>query len=47
MKQRRKGSGLLLGLLWLLIADVATAGDYTLVVGKAAAVCQHMLKILS
>lgn len=47
MKQLRKGSGVVLGLLWLLIADVATAGDYALVMGKAAAVCQHMLKIFN
>ncbi|MDH4187909.1 MAG: hypothetical protein OEV08_13025 [Nitrospira sp.] len=47
MKHLRKGSGLVLGLLWLAIADIATAGDYTLVMGKAAAVCQHMLKLFN
>ncbi|MDH5639823.1 MAG: hypothetical protein OEY28_00910, partial [Nitrospira sp.] len=33
MKNLRRGSGLVLGLLWVLIADVATAGDYVLLVG--------------
>ena len=47
MKTMKRSSGFVLGLLWLLIADVATAGDYTLVMGKAAAMCQHMLKIFN
>lgn len=47
MTRLRRGSGIFLGMLWLLIADVATAGDYALVMGKAAAVCQHMLKIFN
>jgi hypothetical protein len=34
MKIIRRSSGFVLGLLWLLIADFATAGSYTLVVGK-------------
>ena len=47
MKTMKRSSGFVLGLLWLLIADVATAGDYTLVMGKAAAVCQHMLNLFN
>lgn len=47
MRRLRRGSGFFLAMLWLLIADVATAGDYTLVMGKAVAVCQHMLKLFN
>lgn len=47
MKRLRRGSGFFLGVLWLLITDVATAGDYTVVMGKAAAVCQHMLNLFN
>lgn len=47
MKHLRKGSGLVLGLLWLLIADVATAGDYVLVLGKGIEVCEAYLKNLN
>ena len=36
MKHRSRRSALVLGVLWLLIADVATAGSYTLVVGKGS-----------
>ena len=43
----KRPSGFLLGLLWLLIADVATAGGYTLVMGKAEAVCRHMLNLFN
>jgi hypothetical protein len=47
MKQLRKGSGLVLGLLWLMIADVATAGEYVLVLGKGIEVCEAYLKNLN
>ncbi|MBI4002005.1 MAG: hypothetical protein HY348_09505 [Nitrospira defluvii] len=46
MKTMKRGSGVLLGLLWVLIADVATAGNYTLVVGKGIEVCQAYLRNL-
>lgn len=36
MKQLRAGSGLILGLLWVLIKDVATV----LVIGKGVEVCE-------
>ena len=47
MKHLRKGSGLVLGLLWLLMADLATAGDYVLVLGKGIEVCEAFLKNLN
>ncbi|MEQ1824237.1 MAG: hypothetical protein ABL949_17155 [Fimbriimonadaceae bacterium] len=43
----KRSSGFVLGLLWLLIADVATAGSYTLVVGKGIEVCEAYLKNLN
>lgn len=39
-----KTAGLVLGLLWLLMADLATAGDYELVVGKGKQLCEVCLK---
>ena len=36
----------MLGILWLLMADVATAGDYVLMVGKTFEVCEAYLKNL-
>lgn len=47
MKRLRRGSGFFLGMLWLLIADVATAGDYVLAVGKGIEVCEAYLKNLN
>ena len=47
MKHRSRRSTLVLGVLWLLIADVATAGSYTLVVGKGIEVCEAYLKNLN
>jgi hypothetical protein len=48
MKQlRQKRSSIVLALFWLLIADVVMAGDYTLVMGKTLAVCQHMLNLFN
>ncbi|MEO7861015.1 MAG: hypothetical protein ABIU05_11310 [Nitrospirales bacterium] len=47
MKRMHRGSGLVLGMLWLLMADVATAGDYVLMVGKGIEVCQAYLKNLN
>ncbi len=47
MKKVKQSSGLLLGLMWVLIGDVARAGDYTLVMGKAEAVCKHMLSLFN
>ena len=47
MKHLRKGSGLVLGLLWLLMADLATAGEYVLVLGKGIEVCEAYLKNLN
>ena len=46
MKQRRKGSGLVLGLLWLLMADLASAGDYEIIVGKGVELCEACLQNL-
>lgn len=37
----------MLGLLWLLMTDLAIAGDYALVMGKAEAVCRHMLSLFN
>lgn len=47
MKTIKCPSGFVLGLLWLLIADVATAGSYTLFVGKGIEVCEAYLKNLN
>ena len=47
MKPRRRQSILALGVLWLLIADVATAGSYLLVVGKGVEVCEAYLENLN
>lgn len=47
MKTMKRRSGVLLGLLWILIADVATAGSYTLVVGKGIEVCEAYFKNLN
>lgn len=47
MKNMRKGSGLVLGLLWFLMADLATAGDYVMVVGKGFEVCEAYFKNLN
>ena len=47
MKSMRRGSSLALGVLWLLIADVATAGDYVLMLGKGIEVCEAYLKNLN
>ena len=47
MKQLRTRSGLVVGLFWLLIADVATAGDYALAVGKGIEVCEAYLTNLN
>lgn len=46
MKRIRVGSGLVLSLLWLLMADLATAGDYALVIGKGFEICEAYLKNL-
>ncbi|OQW33694.1 MAG: hypothetical protein A4C66_13235 [Nitrospira sp. HN-bin3] len=47
MKRLRTRSGLVVGLFWLLIADMASAGDYALVVGKGIDVCEAYLKNLN
>ncbi len=47
MKRMRQGSGVALGILWLLMADLATAGDYVLVLGKGIEVCEAYLKNLN
>ncbi len=47
MKTMKRRSSFLLGLLWVLIADVATAGSYTLVVGKGIEVCEAYFKNLN
>lgn len=47
MRSLRRGSGLVLGMLWLLMADLATAGDYVLMVGKGIEVCEAYLKNLN
>jgi hypothetical protein len=47
MKQRSRRSALALGVLWLLIADVATAGEYVLMLGKGIEVCEAYLKNLN
>lgn len=47
MKSMRRGSGLVLGVLWLLMADLATAGDYVMVIGKGVEVCEAYLKNLN
>jgi hypothetical protein len=47
MKHRSRRSALVLGVLWLLIADVATAGDYVLMLGKGIEVCEAYLKNLN
>ncbi len=47
MKGMRRGSGFVLGMLWLLIADVATAGSYVLAIGKGIEVCEAYLKNLN
>ena len=38
---------MVLGLLWLLMADLATAGDYVMVIGKGVEVCEAYLKNLN
>jgi hypothetical protein len=43
----RRGSGLVLGMLWLLMADLATAGDYVMMIGKGVEVCEAYLKNLN
>ncbi|SPP63019.1 hypothetical protein [Nitrospira lenta] len=47
MTHRRRRSILALGVVWLLIADVATAGEYVLVLGKGIEVCEAFLKNLN
>ncbi len=47
MRRLRKGSGFVLGMFWLLMADLATAGDYKLVLGKGIEVCEAYLKNLN
>ncbi len=47
MKRMRRGSGVVLGMLWLLMADLATAGEYVLVLGKGIEVCEAYLKNLN
>jgi hypothetical protein len=47
MKGMRRGSCLVLGVLWLLMADLATAGEYVLVIGKGIEVCEAYLKNLN
>ena len=47
MKRLRRGSGVMLGLLWLCVADLATAGDYALAVGKGIEICEAYLKNLN
>ena len=37
----------MLGLLWLLMADLATAGDYVLIIGKGVEVCEAYLSNLN
>ena len=46
MKNMRRGSGLVLGLLWLLMADLASAGDYEIIVGKGVELCEACLQNL-
>ena len=46
MRRLRQGSGFVLGILWLLMADLATAGDYVLAVGKGIEACEAYLKNL-
>ncbi len=47
MRRLRRGSGLVLCMLWLLMADLATAGDYVLVIGKGFEVCESYLENLN
>lgn len=47
MKRMRRGSGFVLAMIWLLMADLATAGDYVLAVGKGIEVCEAYLKNLN
>ena len=47
MRRLRRGSGFVLGILWLLMTDLATAGDYKLVLGKGIEVCEAYLKNLN
>jgi len=47
MKRLRQGSGFVLGLLWLVMADLATAGEYLLVLGKGVKVCEAYLRNLN
>jgi hypothetical protein len=47
VKRGHSRSILVLGVLWLLIADVATAGEYVLMLGKGIEVCEAFLKNLN
>jgi hypothetical protein len=47
MRRLRQGSGFMLVMLWLLVADLATAGDYKLVLGRGVEVCEAFLKNLN
>jgi hypothetical protein len=40
MKNLRRVSGVMVSILWLLMADLATAGEYVLVLGKGIEVCE-------
>ena len=44
MKQLRRGFGLVLGLLWLLMANVAMAEDYEIIVGRGVELCEACLQ---
>lgn len=46
MTRLRQGSGFLLGLLWLLMANLATAGGYEIVYGRGQELCEVCLKNL-
>lgn len=47
MKNLRTVSGVMVSILWLLMADLATAGEYVLVLGKGIEVCEAFLKNLN
>ncbi len=47
MRRMRRGSGFVLGMIWLLMADLATAGNYVIAVGKGLEVCEAYLKNLN
>lgn len=44
MKKLRSGSSLVLGLVWLLIANGSTAGAYEIILGKGVDLCEACLE---